>query len=360
MQFELNENNALLKTSIREFLEKETPLAKSRPMMEETQEGFSKELYAELGNLGYLGLTLSESEGGAAAGVIGLAVVLEEMGRVAFPGPFLDLVLAGETLSRVKSQQASQFLQETVSGQKSVLLARSEALDDLERSVIQTRFDQDTIRGTKLPVPYGASADVLLVTTAEGLALVPRPEEGWKATSLPALDHAQRFVEISLDSPGRLLTDKQSADTILKEVDQLGALGASALMLGLMEGSLELTLDYLKERKAFGRTIGSFQVLQHRAADMWIRVESSRSAVYRAAWALENSLEEASLLVASAKAYCGDSARFVCGETIQLFGGVGYTWEYDPHIYYKRVKTLEQLYGSTRNQLEAALQSQGI
>jgi len=93
---------------------------------------------------------------------------------------------------------------------------------------------------------------------------------------------------------------------------------------------------------------------------MWIRMESSRSAVYRAAWAVENEQNEAPLLVASAKAYCGDSARFVCGETIQLFGGVGYTWEYDPHIYYKRVKTLEQLYGSTRNQLEAALQSQGI
>ena len=196
MQFELNENNALLKTSIREFLEKETPLAKSRPVMEDNSEGFSKELYAKLGDLGYLGLTLSESEGGSAAGAIGLAVVLEEMGRVAFPGPFLDLVLAEETLCRVKNQQASQLLQETVSGQKSVLLARSEALDDLERSSLQTRFDQDTIRGTKLPVSFGASADVLLVTTAEGLALIPRPEEGWKATSLPVLDHAQRFVKI--------------------------------------------------------------------------------------------------------------------------------------------------------------------
>ena len=360
MQFELNENNALLKTSIREFLEKETPLAKSRPMMEETQEGFAQELYAKLGDLGYLGLTLPVSAGGSATGAIGLAVVLEEMGRVAFPGPFLDLILAEETLCRVGGRQASQFLQATVSGQKSVLLARSEALDDLECSSLQTRFDQDTIRGTKLPVPFGVSADVLLVTTAEGLALVPRPEKGWKATSLPVLDHAQRFVEISLDSPGRLLTDKQRADTILKEVDKLGATGASALMLGLMEGSLDLALDFIKERKAFGRSIGSFQVLQHRAADMWIRTESSRSAVYRAAWALENKQNEAPLLVASAKAYCGDSARFVCGETIQLFGGVGYTWEYDPHIYFKRVKTLEQLYGSTRNQLEAALQTQGI
>ena len=265
-----------------------------------------------------------------------------------------------ETLSRVKDEPASEFLQEIVAGRKSALLARWEVMEDLDGSSLQTRSDQNTVRGTQLLVPFGSRADVLLVTAAEGLALFPRPEKGWKAITLPLLDHAQRLVEISLDAPGRLLCDKKTADAILKEVDQLGALGASAFLLGLMEGSLELTLDFIKERKAFGRSIGSFQVLQHRAADMWIRTESSRSAVYRAAWALENKQNEAPLLVASAKAYCGDSARFVCGETIQLFGGVGYTWEYDPHIYFKRVKTLEQLYGSTRNQLEAALQTQGI
>jgi alkylation response protein AidB-like acyl-CoA dehydrogenase len=327
MNFELNEAHALLKSSIREFLQKEAPLDKSRPVMEDTKDGFSKELYAKLGDLGYLGLILPESEGGSAAGAISLAVVLEEMGKVAFPGPFLDLVLAAETLSRVKDEQTSEFLQEIVAGRRSALLARWEGLEDLDGSSLQTRSDQNTVRGTKLPVPFGGSADVLLVTAAEGLALFPRPEEGWKGITLPLLDHTQRLVEISLDAPGRLLCDKKTADTILKEVDQLGALGASALLLGLMEGSLELTLDYIKERKAFGRSIGSFQVLQHRAADMWIRMESSRSAVYRAAWAVENKQNEAPLLVASAKAYCGDSAR---------------------------------LYGSTRNQLEAALQTQGI
>ena len=360
MQFELNDANTLLKSSIRDFVEKESPLTKARPLMEDSQDGFSKELYAQLAGLGYLGLTLPESEGGSAAGAIGLAVVLHEMGRVAFPGPFLDLVLVEAALYRVGGQEASQLVQEMVTGGKIVLLARPEAVDGGEVTPPQTRFAQGHVRGTKRPVPFGASADVLLVTTAEGLALVPRPREGWKTTLLPVFDHAQRFVEMSLDSAGALLADQQSADTLLEEVDLLGALGASALLLGLMERSLELALDYLKERKAFGRTIGSFQVLQHRAADMWIRTESSRSAVYRAAWALENKQDEAPLLVASAKAYCGDAARFVCGETIQLFGGVGYTWEYDPHIYFKRVKTLEQLYGSTGSQLEAVLKAKGL
>jgi alkylation response protein AidB-like acyl-CoA dehydrogenase len=151
MNFELNEAHSLLKSSIREFLQKEAPLAKSRPSMEDTREGFSKELYAKLGDLGYLGLTLPESEGGSAAGAVSLAVVLEEMGRVAFPGPFLDRVLAAETLSRVKDEPASGLLEEIVAGRKSALLARWEGLEDLDGSSLQTRSDQNTVRGTKLP-----------------------------------------------------------------------------------------------------------------------------------------------------------------------------------------------------------------
>ena len=127
-----------------------------------------------------------------------------------------------------------------------------------------------------------------------------------------------------------------------------------------MERSLELSVAYLKDRKAFGVPIGSFQALQHRAAEMLLRTESSRSAVYRAAWAFDHDPAAAPLLAAAAKAYCGDAGRYVCGETIQIFGGVGYTWEYDPHIYWKRVKTLEQFCGSTREQLEAVLEAAGI
>jgi alkylation response protein AidB-like acyl-CoA dehydrogenase len=143
-------------------------------------------------------------------------------------------------------------------------------------------------------------------------------------------------------------------------VDRLASLGAAALLLGLSERSLELAVAYLKERKAFGVPIGSFQALQHRAAEMLLRVESARSSVYRAAWAFDAAPEQAPLLAATAKAYGGDTGRFVCGETIQIFGGVGYTWEYDPHIYWKRVKTLEQFYGSTRSQLESVLAAAGI
>ncbi|MEE8350416.1 MAG: acyl-CoA dehydrogenase family protein [Acidobacteriota bacterium] len=356
MQFELNEDNTLLKSSTREFLEKESPLEKVRTVTEETPEGFSRELYAQLAELGYLGLTLPESQGGAEVGPVGLAAVTHEMGRAALPGPVLDILLGGEVLSRLEGDTAANLLQEVMKGEKMVLLAHSETLTHPQEAPPAVHFSKGMIHGTKGPVAFGASADALLVTTPQGLVLVPRPGEGWNTVSLDTFDHTQRFVQILLDDPGELLSDRP----IPQEVDLLGAVGAAGLLLGLMERSLELAVDYLKERQAFGRTIGSFQALQHRASDMWIKTESSRSAVYRAAWALEEQLEEAPFLVAAAKAFTGDAAGFVCGETIQLFGGVGFTWEYDPHIYFKRVKTLQQLYGSTRNQLELALQAKGI
>ncbi len=360
MKFDLDEDRALLKSSTRELLEKESPLAEARSVMESSAEGFSKPLYAQLAELGYLGLALSEEEGGSGLGPIGLAAVLHEMGRVALPGPYLDLVLATEALRELAAPEARQALRGLVGGEQRILLARSESVSGIEPATAATRFEGGRVRGRKCFVPFGASADALLVTTAQGLVLAPRPSAGWNAQPLPIVDHAQRFAEIALDTPGVLVADTPLAARRLEAVDRLGALGAAALLLGLMERALEIAVGYLMERKAFGVPIGSFQALQHRAADCLLRVESTRSAVYRAAWALEKDPEAARLLVPVAKAYAGDSGRIVTGEAIQFFGGVGYTWEYDPHIYFKRTKTLEQFYGSTRAQLESALHAAEI
>lgn len=359
MRFELDEDRALLKASAREWFEKESPLANARKVME-GPDGLDRALYAQLGELGYLGLTLPESVGGAGFGAIGLAAVLHEAGRVAFPGPILDLLLSAEGLHRAGGDVATRWLAELIGGRKLVVLARSESTNGVEPAEPATRFAAGRVSGTKTFVPFGAAADALLVTTAQGLVLVERPAQGFDATPLQTLDHAQRFAELALDLPATLLADPARTPEILAGVDLVASLGAAALLLGLLERSLELSVGYLKERKAFGVPIGSFQALQHRAAEMLLRVESSRSAVYRAAWAFDHEPASAPLLAAVAKAWCGDAGRYVCGETIQIFGGVGYTWEYDPHIYWKRVKTLEQFYGSTRSQLDTVLVAAGI
>jgi alkylation response protein AidB-like acyl-CoA dehydrogenase len=209
-------------------------------------------------------------------------------------------------------------------------------------------------------VPFGAHADALVVPTHQGLVLVPRPGAGWNAVAQPTIDHAQRFAEVCFDDPGTLVCDAATAGTLLEDYDRLAAIGAAALLLGLMERSLEMTVAYTMEREAFGAPIASFQVLQHRCADSLLQTESTRSAVFRAAWAADETPADAAYLAAVAKAWAGPAARYVCGQAMQLHGGVGFTWEYDPHVYLKRTKTLEQFYGATRAQLENALQARGI
>ena len=353
MEFELDEDRALLKSQTRELLEKESAVADARAVMEESPEGYEKALYAQLGELGYGSLLLSEDEGGM--GVLAFAAVLSEMGRVAFPGPFLDAAIAVRVLAGCDGDEAAGWKERAAAGDALVVLARREAGEGIE-----ARFEGGRVRGTKRFVPFGASADALLVETADGLALARRPGSGWNAVALPTIDHAQRFVEVVLDDEAVLLADSERAAELLARADSLASLGAAALLLGLMERSLEMTVQYTMEREAFGAPIASFQALQHRCADALLQTESTRSAVFRAAWAADETPEEADYLAAVAKAWAGPAARYVCGQSIQLHGGVGFTWEYDPHIYLKRAKTLEQFYGATRDQLEAVLAAKSL
>jgi len=355
MQFELDEDRALLKSSTRELLEKESALADARSVMEESAEGYEKALYAQLGELGYGSLLLSEEEGGM--GFRAFAAVLSEMGRIAFPGPFLDATLASCILDSCTTSEAETWKDRLVGGEALVVLAQREASSQLE-----ARIEGGRVVGTKRFVPFGAQADALIVETRDGLALVSRPGSGWNAVPLPTIDHAQRFAEIAFDGGEEavLLDDAEGMRVLLETADWIGSLGAAAFLLGLMERSLEMTLEHTKEREAFGAPIASFQALQHRCADALLQTESTRSAVFRAAWAADESPETAPLLAAVAKGWAGPAARYVCGQAIQLHGGVGFTWEYDPHVYLKRAKTLEQFYGSTRTQLEQVLALRGL
>jgi alkylation response protein AidB-like acyl-CoA dehydrogenase len=357
MQFALDEDRALLARSTRELLEKEAPLAANRQIMESDADGYSKALFKQLGELGYPGLLLSEPEGGL--GPIAFAAVLLEMGRVALPGPFLDLALAIQLLAGSASGAAKEMLARASAGEALVVLARSESLSSADPGAPSATFVGGRVKGVKRFVPFGAQADALIAETRGGIVLVPRPDGGWNAKPMPTLDHAQRFAEVAIDAPGVLLCEGAAACQAIGEVDRFGALGASALLLGLMERALEITVAYTMERQAFGGPIAGFQALQHRAADMLLQTESARAAVYRAAFAAEHQPDQAAYLIAVAKAWAGPAARLVCGEAIQMHGGVGFTWEYDPHVYLKRVKTLEQFYGSTRAQLEHALKARG-
>ena len=355
MQFDLNEDQALLKTSTRELLETESPHTESRSVMEDNPDGFSKKLHAELGDLGYLGILQSDDGGGM--GAIAFTAVVAEMGRVAFPGPYIEVALAVSALEACSDDVSQSWRASAASGEKIVVIARGENASSSDDETVACQFAEGKVTGKKVFVPFGVQADALLVETQQGIVLVERPDTGWNATNLTTLDHAQRFANIEFSDAGTLVAEGDGAKQILEATARLGSLGAAAMMLGCMESALESSVKYTTEREAFGVPIGSFQGLQHRAADMLIKTESTRATVFRAAWAVENGEADAGYLVSVAKAWAGPAGRFVCGQSIQLHGGVGYTWEYDLHMWFKRIKTMEQFHGSTRAHTENVLQS---
>ncbi len=349
MKFDLSEDQALLRQSTRELLTNEYPFERTREVMEKDPRGYDAHEWERLAEMGYLGLLLPARVGGQGLGTVELAIVLEEAGRACMPGPYLDAVLAGALLEVAGGQEA--LLAEVCAGKQLVTIARADG-PFAGTSDSHTQYAGGRLRGTKYFVPFGAQADALAVTASDGLFLAKSP---FSAVPMPTFDLAQRFAAVTLDHPGARL----GSPDLLERIDQLAAVGAAALLLGIMTHCLERTLEYVQTRQTFKRPIGSFQALQHRLADMLLKTESTRSAVYRAAWCHAACDPDAALACAAAKAYAGDAARLVCGESIQMHGGIGFTWELDLHFYFKRAKTLEQHYGSTEAQLERALAAAG-
>jgi len=351
MKFELSEDQQLLRDSARDFLTRETPLEQARRIMEHEPRGFDADAWRRLGEMGYLGIHLPTSAGGQGLGAIELAIVLEEIGRACFAGPYLDVALAGSLLAA--SAGDGRLVGEIAAGEKIVTIAREDSPYAGQHEP-EVRFDRGRVRGTKYFVPFAAEAETLLVTTPQGIALAEAP---FATTPMSTFDPSQRFARVDFDGPAELLKLPPQA---LSRQDDLTAAAASAVLLGVMSRAFEITLEYVKTRQAFGKPIGSFQALQHRLAEQLLKVESTRSAVYRAAWCLDHDPEQAPLAAASAKAYAGDASRVVCGESIQMHGGIGFTWELDLHFFFKRAKTLESHYGSTETQLERALAAVGL
>jgi alkylation response protein AidB-like acyl-CoA dehydrogenase len=210
------------------------------------------------------------------------------------------------------------------------------------------RFDGGRVTGTKYFVPFAASADRMLVTTPQGLVLAEGP---FKTERMETLDEAARFGRVTLDNTAERIGDND----LLARVFDLIHVGAAADALGICQWGLEASVRYAQERRTFGKPIGTYQVLQHRMADMLVRAESARAAVYRAAWCVADDTSDARLVAGAAKAYAVDAACQTARETVQMHGGNGFTWEYDIHRYLKRAMTLEQHHGPTDDVLERVL-----
>jgi len=358
MDFGFSEEQELLRKSAADFLNKECPMTYVRQMMED-ERGYSDELWNKMAELGWMGLIFPEEFGGAGLNMADLVVILEEMGRVVLPGPFFSTVCLGglAILEAGTAEQKQQLLPSIVSGKTKATLAVLEenARWDEKGIKLSARKGKKGYRlsGTKLFVPDAHVADVLVCAarTSEGASLffIDRQQAGVSTTLLKTMDQTRKLCEVRLDKvqvgAEAILGAPGKGWEALSRILDGGKVALCAEMCGGARKVLDMTVDYAKVREQFGRPIGSFQAIQHKCANMLVQVESAKSAMYYAAWAVANDVPDAALAAAMAKAYCSDAYRQVTAEGIQVHGGIGFTWEHDLHLYFKRAKGSEVTFG---------------
>jgi len=374
MNFGFNEEQELLRSTARKFFENECGSDTVRRLME-TPEGISPDLWTKLAEQGWLGLVYPEAYDGMGLGLVDLVVLMEEMGRAVVPGPYFSAVLLGGlAIAEAGSEaQKKEWLPKIAAGDRRVALAWMEPSAQLgPAGVTLTAVEkggQYTLSGTKLFVHDAHTADALVVAArtrpgagADGVSLflLPKRTRGLEVTLLPTMDQTRKLCEVALSDvtigPDALLGAAGAGWAPLTRVLDRATVALCAEMCGGAQKVLDMTVEYAKIRQAFGRPIGSYQGVKHRAADMLVDVENSKSITYYAAWALDEGAAEAPLAVSMAKAYVSDAYRRVAAAGIQLHGGIGFTWEHDLHLYFKRAKGSEFTFGDATHHRERVAQ----
>ena len=363
MDFGFSEEQDMLRSSARDFLAKEAPMTYVRKMMED-ERGYTTELWKKMAALGWMGLVLPEEFGGSGLDFVDMVVVLEEMGRAVLPGPFFStVILAGIAIADGGTPaQKAAYLPKIADGSLKATLASLEPSGRWDAEGIQLQAKPDgagvVLDGTKLFVPDANVADLFVVAGRvpgskgeEGVSLflVDAKTPGVSVTMLKTMDQTRKLGEVTFKGvkvgAEGLLGAKGTGWTLLQRVADRAKVGLAAEMCGGAQRVLEMSVEYAKVREQFGKPIGSFQAIQHKCANMLVEVESSKSITYYAAWAVANDVAEAPLAAAMAKAYTSDAYRHTAGEGIQIHGGIGFTWEHDMHIFFKRAKSSEVSFG---------------
>jgi alkylation response protein AidB-like acyl-CoA dehydrogenase len=375
MDFGFNADQEMLRATARKFFENECTSDFVRARMAEDG-GFTDEFWTKLAEQGWLGLVYPEPYGGAGLGFVDLTVLMEEMGRAVMPGPFFSTVLLGglTLLEAGSDAQKKEWLTKIAEGQARVTLAWTEPSARWDAAGVTTTAKATgggfTLSGTKLFVPdaHVAHALVVVARTAESqnpedgisLFLVPTDAKGVSVTLLPTMDQTRKLCEVKLDDvavpAAAMLGTRGGGWTPLTRVVQRATVALCAEMCGGAQKVLDMTTEYAKIRIAFGKPIGSYQGVKHKAADMLVDVENAKSLTYYAAWAVDENVPEAALAASMAKAYTSDAFRKVAGAGIQLHGGIGFTWEHDLHLYFKRAKASEFTFGDSTHHREKVAQ----
>jgi alkylation response protein AidB-like acyl-CoA dehydrogenase len=351
MNFGFTEEQELLRQEVRKFLDASCPLETVRTLME-TPEGFSRELWKQLGELGWTGLVIPEAHGGAGLGWVDLVVVLEEMGRTLFPAPFLATTIAAAAIREAGDDaQRARWLPLLADGSKIATLAFLEPSDRWDASGLESEAKPAAggiaLSGEKCQVLDAAVADLFVVAFRGGLAVVERGAAGVGVEATPSIDQTRRVGRVRLANVAvaKEAVLANASPAVVARILDLAAAAVTAELLGAADADLALTVAYAREREQFGSPIGRFQGVKHPLAEIHVDVESAKSILYYAAWCLDEVNADASRAVSLAKAYASEAFARLGVDAVQLHGGVGFTWEYDPHLYLKRSKWARTAFG---------------
>ena len=354
MYFDLNDEQQAIRSTARDFLAARYKSERIRELAE-SEHGFEQSDWQEMAELGWTGLALPEEWGGQGLGIVELAVLFEEMGYALAPSPLLSNTIAGLLLAHFGSDEhRERWLRPLAAGEKRGAPALWDAGTAARPGdfTMEAREDGDgvVLDGEKVLVLDAARADFLFVATADGRRhLVERDAEGVTVVAEPSIDltrrlHTVRFEGVRVAPEDSLPGD---ADDAWPVFDRL-CVALAAESTGIAQRTLEMAVEYAKDRQQFGRPIGSYQAVSHRCAQMLLETENSRSAVYGAAWAADAEPESLPLAASMAKAYASDAGWRVPDASIQVHGGIGFTWEHDLHFFLKRGKVNAALFGDAR------------
>jgi alkylation response protein AidB-like acyl-CoA dehydrogenase len=371
VNFAFSEEQEELRRTVRSFLEDKSSSPEVRRLME-TTEGYDPAVWSQMANqLGLQGLAIPEEFGGSGFSYVELVVVLEEMGRALLCAPYFSTVaLAANTILHSGDDAAKkELLPGIASGETIATLAFTEDNGRWDADGITMTAskagDGYTLDGHKMFVIDGHNANLVLVAakTGEGISLfsVDGDASGLTRTPLTTMDQTRKQARLEFAGvPAKLIgTEGKGWDTLSRVLD-LAAVALAAEQVGGAQKCLDMSVEYAKVRVQFGRPIGSFQAIKHKCADMLLEVESAKSAAYYAGWAAAELNDELPVVASLAKAYCSDAYFHAAAENIQIHGGIGFTWEHDAHLYFKRAKSSELLLGDPTYHRELLAQRIGI
>ncbi len=366
VDFSYSETQKIFLDSANRFLEREAKNLFRK--VEKTYEGYSPEVWQKMANLGWLGIVFPEEYGGFGGSFLDLVLLVEEMGKHLFPGPFISTVISGLSILRYGNKlQKDKFLPGLIEGKLVISPAVIQPDTSASEEEVKVKDGCYVISGTRLFVPFAHMAHFFLYgvdITEDGKALflIDARSSGITRTPLDSIG-GDKPCELILKevevSEGSLLGVRGNGQEIIREMNDWGALLESAYILGMLEQVLKMAIGHAKEREQFGRKIGSFQAIQHQLADMKTSIDQLKFLTYEAAWKISQN-GKARKEISMAKAWASDSARKVCLLGVKIHGGMGVCEEHDMSLYFRKAKSCEVLYGDGDFHREIVAQELGL